>query len=216
MLTHSLSGAHPQSLSNNVHKCLCDALWALSSLELHLQEEEPNCYSIPDVWGGRLLVHTHRKVGKMAFKLSVLKLLIIVFFLRCVWKGEQERWRMCIDAQYTNTWAQMLTDRSLWVQCETPEFRFLKCSIEWDDLTIWFFQVSASLLHSFYSLENTTLSLAYFPPSPLFYILVLSLLLFLRFFWVVVFSLVIMTEPYASHDASGIELGMTNLSTWLH
>jgi hypothetical protein len=42
------------------------------------------------------------------------------------------------------------------------------------------------------------------------------LLLFLRFFWVVVFSLVIMTEPYASHDASGIELGMTNLSTWLH
>jgi hypothetical protein len=35
--------------------------------------------------------------------------------------------------------------------CETPE------------LTIWVSQVSASLLHSFYSLENTTLSLAYFP-----------------------------------------------------
>jgi len=42
-------------------------------------------------------------------------------------------------------------------------------------------------------------------PSPLFYNLVLSLLPFLWFLWVVVFSLVIMTEPYAPHDASGIE-----------
>jgi len=50
----------------------------------------------------------------------------------------------------------------LWVQCETPEIRFLKCSIKWDVLTFWFSPVFASLLHSFYSLENTTLSLAYF------------------------------------------------------
>ena len=40
--------------------------------------------------------------------------------------------------------------------------RFLKCSIKWDVLTFCFSPVSASLLHSFYSLENTTLSLAYF------------------------------------------------------
>jgi len=66
----------------------------------------------------------------------------------------------------------------LWVQCVTPELRFLKCSIKWDVLTFWFSQVSASLLH-FYSLENTTLSLslAYSPPSLtsfLFFILVFS------------------------------------------
>jgi hypothetical protein len=54
---------------------------------------------------------------------------------------------------------------NLWVQCETLELRFLKCSIKWDVLTFCFSPVSASLLHSFYSLENTTLSLAYFPPS---------------------------------------------------
>jgi hypothetical protein len=53
----------------------------------------------------------------------------------------------------------------LWVQCGAPELRFLKCSIKWDVLTFWFSPVSASLFHSFYSLENTTLSLAYFPPS---------------------------------------------------
>jgi len=98
------------------------------------------------------------------------------------------------------------THTRLRIQCETPELRFLKCSIKWDVLTSCFSPVSASLLHSFYSLENTTLSLAYFPsPSPLFYILVFSFLLFFRFLWVVVFSLVIMTEPYASHDASEIE-----------
>jgi hypothetical protein len=68
---------------------------------------------------------------------------------------------------------------NLWVQCETLELRFLKCSIKWNVLTFCFSPVSASLLHSFYSLENTTLSLAY---------------------------LVIMTEPYASHDAREIEL----------
>ena len=56
-------------------------------------------------------------------------------------------------------------------------------------------------------LWRTQLSLAYFPPpSPLFYTLILNFLPFLRFLWVVVFSLVIMTEPYASHDASEIEL----------
>jgi hypothetical protein len=49
--------------------------------------------------------------------------------------------------------------------CETPELRFLKRSRKWDVLTFWFSPVSASLLHSFYSLYNTTLSLAYFPPS---------------------------------------------------
>ena len=45
-------------------------------------------------------------------------------------------------------------------------------------------------------------------PSPLFYILVLSFLPFLRFLWFVVFSLVIMTDPMhlTSHDASEIEL----------
>ena len=47
-------------------------------------------------------------------------------------------------------------------------------------------------------------------PSPLFYIWVLSFLPYLWFLWVVVFSLVIMTEPYASHDASKIELLITN------
>jgi hypothetical protein len=51
---------------------------------------------------------------------------------------------------------------NLWVQCETLELRFLKCSIKWDVLTFCFSPVSASLLHSFYSLENTALSLAYF------------------------------------------------------
>ena len=50
---------------------------------------------------------------------------------------------------------------NLWVQCETLELRFLKCSIKWDVLTFCFCPVSASLLHSFYSLENTTLSIAY-------------------------------------------------------
>ena len=54
---------------------------------------------------------------------------------------------------------------NLWVQCETPELRFLKCSIKWDVLTFCFSPVSASLLHSFNSLENTTLFIAYFPPS---------------------------------------------------
>ena len=34
------------------------------------------------------------------------------------------------------------------------------------------------------------------PPSPLFYISVFSFLPFLRFLWVAVFSLVVMTEPY--------------------
>jgi len=105
----------------------------------------------------------------------------------------------------------------LWVQCEAPELRFLKCSMKWDVLTFWFSPVSASLLHSFYSLENATLSLAYFPPpSPLFYILVFSFLTFLRFLWVVVFSLVIMTEPYASHDASKIEPKAFNLLVSIH
>jgi len=95
----------------------------------------------------------------------------------------------------------------------------LKCSIKWDVLTFCFSPVSASLLHSFYSLENTTLSLAYFPPpSPLFFILVFSFLPFLRFLWVVVFSFVIMTEPYASHDASEIEplcQQLISQTTWL-
>jgi len=54
---------------------------------------------------------------------------------------------------------------NLWVQCETLELGFLKCSIKWDVLTFCFSPVSASLLHSFYSLENATLSLAYSPPS---------------------------------------------------
>jgi hypothetical protein len=93
-----------------------------------------------------------------------------------------------------------LTFQNLWVQCETPELRFLKCSIKWDVLTFCFSPVSASFLHSFYSLENTTP-----PPSPFLYILAFNFLPFLRFLWIVVFSLVITTEPYASHNASEIE-----------
>ena len=52
--------------------------------------------------------------------------------------------------------ACVVRSKSLWVQCETPELRFMKCSIKWDVLTFCFSPVSASLLHSFYSLDNTT------------------------------------------------------------
>jgi len=69
---------------------------------------------------------------------------------------------------HTHTHTQTTHNTNLWVQCETLELRFLKCSIKWDVLTFCFSPVSASLLHSFY-------------------------------------SLVIMTEPYASHDANKIE-----------
>jgi len=53
---------------------------------------------------------------------------------------------------------------------------------------------------------RTQLSLKHTSPSlTSFYILVLSFLPFLWILWIVVFSLVLMTEPYASHDASEIE-----------
>jgi hypothetical protein len=71
-------------------------------------------------------------------------------------------------SSYMIVWAASLmplgTEMELMSSVWTPEFRFLRCSTKWDVLTFCFFPVSASLLHSFYSLENTLFSLL--PPLP--------------------------------------------------
>jgi hypothetical protein len=84
-------------------------------------------------------------------------------FLPLHWLGKERLpLKLSADWMVSEILFDRQVQRNLWIQCDTPELKFLKCSIKWDVITFCFSPVSASLLHSFYSLENTTLSLAYF------------------------------------------------------
>ena len=68
--------------------------------------------------------------------------------------------------------------KNLWVQCETLELRFLKCSIKWDVLTLLFSDFCFPSPFFLFLGEHNSLFSLLPPPSPLF---IFQSLVFSRF-----------------------------------
>jgi len=156
---------HNQLYSVTIGGAICLVLWLIQLLVMTIQEQK-NSQFLVSCQGGPTFPYFYKKCGSRAQSpqrwsrgqgiMLLICLLILIwdqFRLRLDYKGLQPGMAAQpagipeqiliekIDSCTIKTHLNRVEKQNLWVQCETPELRFSKRSIKWDDLTIWFFQV---------------------------------------------------------------------------